>query len=235
MPKPQECEGENVINRSTLPVTGWEGSPVLEDDGAESKDIDVETFVLCPVGIKFYKGWLQGKISCRLIGQRFGYGVLGKFYAIKDESERLMETEHVLAEEAEELARATMAGATAQVIETSQAEGHPPARGLPRDAGLDPPQSVHRAEGDDPPQDAQRCEGLGLDESGGAASSSDVTVGSVSFAAVIATLVDEPELPAAVESGEPSDGVSESRHTAESTAATSESSGRQTSLEHWLK
>ena len=105
--------------RSTLPVTGWESAPVMDMEEQEllAKDLDVATFVQRPLGIRFYKDWLEGKVTCRLIGQRFGYGVLGKFYAIRDESARLRQRRDVSEEEAEHLARAAMAEATAQIVE----------------------------------------------------------------------------------------------------------------------
>ena len=114
---------ESDGGRSTLPVTGWESAPVMEEQELLAKDLDVATFVQCPLGIKFYRDWLAGKATCRLIGQRFGNGVLGKFYAIRDESERLRQQGDLSQEEAEHLARAAMAEATAQVVESGSGCG----------------------------------------------------------------------------------------------------------------
>ena len=110
-------EEESHGGRSTLPVTGWESAPVMEEQELLAKDLDVATFVQCPIGIRFYKDWLAGRVTCRLIGQRFGYGVLGKFFAIKEESVRLQKLEGMSQEEAEQLPRVAMAEATEQVVE----------------------------------------------------------------------------------------------------------------------
>ena len=62
-------------------------------------------------------------MSCRLIGQRFGYGVLGKFFAIRDESERLRQLGDMPPEAAEQLARESMAEAEGQVVEDWRGHG----------------------------------------------------------------------------------------------------------------
>ena len=68
--------------KDTLPVTGehpddmWE-----EEDVSVAKDISVDDFMQTQLAAKFYACWKQGAVTDRLIGQRFGYGVLGRFYS----------------------------------------------------------------------------------------------------------------------------------------------------------
>ena len=67
---------------ATLPVTGE--SPVDmwdETDLSVAKDLDVEDFMLSEIAARFYQYWKDGVVTDRLVGQRFGYGVLGRFYS----------------------------------------------------------------------------------------------------------------------------------------------------------
>ena len=51
--------------------------------------IDAEEFAATPLGQKFYGEWKKGVVGPALIGQRFGYHVLGKFASmLEDERER---------------------------------------------------------------------------------------------------------------------------------------------------
>ena len=62
----------------------------LEDDGRDDdkSHIDAEEFVASPLGIKFYREWKHGMVSPAVIGQRFGYHVLGKYASmLEDEKE----------------------------------------------------------------------------------------------------------------------------------------------------
>ena len=69
----------------TLPVTG-ETAPAMWDEADRSsiKDFSVDDFMETPLAAKFFRAWAQGQVSDRLIGQRFGYGVLGRFYGRRD-------------------------------------------------------------------------------------------------------------------------------------------------------
>ena len=46
-----------------------------------AKDLNVDDFMQTELATKFYNYWKQGTVTDRLIGQRFGYGVLGRFYS----------------------------------------------------------------------------------------------------------------------------------------------------------
>ena len=58
--------------------------------GEDKSHIDAEEFVASPLGVKFYKEWKSGLVGPAIIGQRFGYHVLGK-YASMLEDEKEME------------------------------------------------------------------------------------------------------------------------------------------------
>ena len=161
-----DMEDERDADTSTLPVTGWRAAPNLEaesDRSRPAKDFDVDEFVRSPLGVKFFREWLQGKVTCRLVGHRFGYPVLGKFYAIKDEMCHV-KLEGVRPEDVEEVARTrvTTEGWAASVNE-AQPEGNTEPVGLvtrderPQDErgeetkGLDPAEDLqqeHVHEGD---------------------------------------------------------------------------------------
>ena len=103
----QDVEEDRGDDASALPVTGWKPAPVLGEENDLSrlaKDFDAVEFVRSPLGVKFFREWLQGRVTCRLVGQRFGYQVLGKFYAIKDEIHHAQK-EGVANDAAEEVAR----------------------------------------------------------------------------------------------------------------------------------
>ena len=201
--RPEETEvasGSDHAWRSMLPVTGWQGPPVLEEQGEDAKDIDVATFVLCPVGIRFYRDWVAQRVTCRLIGSRFGYGVLGKFYAIRDETKRLMMERHMSQEDAEVMARTTMAAATTQAVDLDDdvavlaEEVAASGQRLDSDgADLRAPQATTAAledsEGLEPADAGLRA----LPDEGGAASSTAVSSPLVSFADVLASLATEGE------------------------------------------
>ena len=70
---------------STLPVTG-EIAPGMwsEVDCSMPKDFTAEEFMATELAEKFFKLWKQGQVTDCLVGQRFGYGVLGKFYSRQD-------------------------------------------------------------------------------------------------------------------------------------------------------
>ena len=70
---------------STLPVTG-ELAPDMwnADDHSVDNDISVEDFMVTELADKFYRLWMAGKVTDRLVGSRFGYGVLGRFYGMRD-------------------------------------------------------------------------------------------------------------------------------------------------------
>ena len=44
-----------------------------------SRCFSVDEVMETELAKKFYKEWREGRVMCRLIGQRFGYGVLGRF------------------------------------------------------------------------------------------------------------------------------------------------------------
>ena len=71
--------------RATLPVTGEEAPDMWPDcNTSVPKNFSVEDFVQAPIGKKFFALWREGKVIDRLVGQRFGYGVLGRFYGQRD-------------------------------------------------------------------------------------------------------------------------------------------------------
>ena len=52
-----------------------------EVDTSVAKDIVVDDFMATNLAQQFYGHWKDGRVTDRLIGQRFGYGVLGRFYS----------------------------------------------------------------------------------------------------------------------------------------------------------
>ena len=104
----ESVEDDRDRNQSLLPVTGWNVAPVLGAERDRSldrgQDFDVNEFVLSKIGVKFFGEWMKGRVTCRFIGERFGYSVLGKFYAVRDEMKHAVE-EGIPLENAEEVAR----------------------------------------------------------------------------------------------------------------------------------
>ena len=67
---------------SMLPVTGEKPPDMWDEvDMSVAKDMDVNDFMQTPLAAKFYEYWKQGTVTDRLVGHRFGYGVLGRFYS----------------------------------------------------------------------------------------------------------------------------------------------------------
>ena len=67
---------------TTLPVTGEKPADMWDAENTSvAKDMDVDDFMQTPLATKFYGYWRQGTVTDRLVGQRFGYGVLGRFYS----------------------------------------------------------------------------------------------------------------------------------------------------------
>ena len=79
-PDEREVDDEEKA-KTTLPVTGKHPDDMWEEDVSVAKDISVEDFMQTPLADKFYGYWMRGTVTDRLIGQRFGYGVLGRFYS----------------------------------------------------------------------------------------------------------------------------------------------------------
>ena len=84
-PEPRtEDDGEDdrMANARVLPVTGEEAPDLWSEvDTSVDKDIVVDDFMATSLAAKFYEQWKTGQVTDRLIGQRFGYGVLGRFYS----------------------------------------------------------------------------------------------------------------------------------------------------------
>ena len=68
-----------------LPVTG-EAAPEMwsQQDLSNVKDFSVDDFMETALAERFFHMWKMGEVSDGLIGRRFGYGVLGRFYGRKD-------------------------------------------------------------------------------------------------------------------------------------------------------
>ena len=79
------CSAAGLDHMSFLPVTG-EHAPSMwnQPDRSAAHDFSVDDFMETPLGVKFYMEWKRGMVTDRLIGKRFGYGVLGRFYGKKD-------------------------------------------------------------------------------------------------------------------------------------------------------
>ena len=70
---------------TSLPVTGELPAEMWnEEDLSVAKDICVEDFMATELAKKFFCLWKEGKVTDRLVGSRFGYGVLGRFYGDRD-------------------------------------------------------------------------------------------------------------------------------------------------------
>ena len=66
-----------------------QGETALQD----KSHIDVPEFIASPLGQKFYEEWKAGRVGPQIIGQRFGYGVLGAYASMwEDEKEALERT-----------------------------------------------------------------------------------------------------------------------------------------------
>ena len=71
--------------RATLPVTAEEAPDMWPDYNMSlPKNFSVDDFVQAPIGKRFFALWKEGKVTDRLVGHRFGYGVLGSFYGQRD-------------------------------------------------------------------------------------------------------------------------------------------------------
>ena len=217
-----------AVDGSTLPVTGWESAPVLENQTWPSKDLDVLEFVQTPLGIRFYREWVRGLVTCRLIGQRFGYGVLGKFYAIRDEARALRQLEGFTEEEAEAEARNAMTSAPASAaplggggLDSARDALLPEGRDRRGAEGLDYEGSHPLPVGHDPTRAPSTSHGNRAQDDPNLA----VTEGNVMFAEVLEELEGEEPVEAAA-----------SGAAAESATGSSEgANSRQTDLLHWLK
>ena len=68
-----------------LPVTGL-AAPDMWGNANQSRahDLSVEDFLATPLAGKFYNAWKNGEVKDGLIGERFGYGVLGGFEGKRD-------------------------------------------------------------------------------------------------------------------------------------------------------
>ena len=75
--------------------------PLEGDDKDDDKShIDAEEFVASPLGVKFYREWKHGMVSPAVIGQRFGYHVLGKYASVLEDEKEAAEQRQVGATEA---------------------------------------------------------------------------------------------------------------------------------------
>ena len=81
-----------VDSRGMLPVTGEEGPSVWnsqQNESQQGKDhIDAAEFVQKQVGKKFYTEWKEGRVGPQVIGQRFGYYILGTFASMWENEKR---------------------------------------------------------------------------------------------------------------------------------------------------
>ena len=67
---------------ATLPVTGRSAADMWEaENRSVDKDIVVDDFMATELAKRFYELWKAGRVTDRLVGQRFGYGVLGRYYS----------------------------------------------------------------------------------------------------------------------------------------------------------
>ena len=80
-----EREAENDTDEGLLPVTG-ESAPTMwsQPNLSRVRDFSVDDFMQTPLAEKFYRAWRSREVTDSLIGRRFGYGVLGRFYSKKD-------------------------------------------------------------------------------------------------------------------------------------------------------
>ena len=76
-----------------LPITG-EKAPSMwaEEDYSNIRDFSVDDFMETPLAAKFFLAWTQGQVTDNLIGRRFGYGVLGRFYGKRDWQNGIFDT-----------------------------------------------------------------------------------------------------------------------------------------------
>ena len=77
-----------------LPVTGEE-APEMWDEHDQSvvRNFSAEEFMETPLGSRFYNEWKRGLVTDNLIGRRFGYAVLGRFYGQRDWENGVFEDE----------------------------------------------------------------------------------------------------------------------------------------------
>ena len=55
-----------------------------EHDDSRPRDFSLDDFMATPIAEKFYRLWVRGEVTDNLIGRRFGYGALGRFYGKRD-------------------------------------------------------------------------------------------------------------------------------------------------------
>ena len=254
----RDWEGPASMDNSMLPVTGWTSAPVLEDQSTPSKELDVVEFVLCPLGLRFYREWVKGKVTCRLIGQRFGYGVLGKFFAIREEAKLLQQELGLPADDAEAAAREAMTKeltgvmvseapvSTERAAPGENADGH----GSEIPGGLDSAQVELISQGHVPPPTSSTATGSGVPGELDPAqvdllpqgnvpplTSSTVPVSSVAFADVLQQL-ESPEQGEVADVAMTEEIAAEpaaERAAGSSTGTSERASSKQTNLSHWLK
>ena len=58
---------------------------------SEGKDFSDDDFVETPLAMHFYRQRIRGQVTDRLIGKKFGHGVLGRFYGQRDWDRKLFE------------------------------------------------------------------------------------------------------------------------------------------------
>ena len=87
-------EGAEPQQDGLLPVTG-EDAPTMwnQPNWSDIKGFSVDDFMETPLASQFYVAWRKGEVTDSLIGRRFGYGVLGRFYGQKDWDEGTFEHE----------------------------------------------------------------------------------------------------------------------------------------------
>ena len=72
------------------PEAGVHPEEQEETNRQNKSHIDVQEFIAAPLGQKFYVEWKTGMVGPQVIGQRFGYGVLGAYASMwEDEKEAL--------------------------------------------------------------------------------------------------------------------------------------------------
>ena len=99
-----------------LPVTGerapemWSGH-----DRSEVRNFSVEDFMESPIGGRFYNEWKRGMVTDNLIGRRFGYGVLGKFYGKRDWENGVFEDDEDAERATQRVAEAVVPGCPVEI------------------------------------------------------------------------------------------------------------------------
>ena len=241
----EEVEDARDSDASLLPVTGWQSAPVLDeghDCSRPEKDFDVVEFVRSALGIKFFREWVGGRVTCRLVGQRFGYRVLSKFHAIQAEMNHVLQ-EGLEGEEAEEVARTriTTEGWDEMVNRQGQHGNLAPGELVPEgpEAGAGEvregnDQGERDLRGQVPDGHGQGDRVLtGHVREDGAASGSECASAMVSAAEVIAQLEEAQEENCGEE--EPSEENGGEEEPREEVKSEGSGSSKQTNIRHWLK